>query len=77
MQVTIISFGPLKEILGNEPLLLSDVHDTEEVVYEMNRRFPELADKVFILAVDRQIVRGKTKLEHPCTVALLPPFSGG
>ena len=77
MQVTIISFGPLKEILGNEPLLLSDVHDTEEVVYEMNRRFPELADKVFILAVDRQIVREKTKLEHQCTVALLPPFSGG
>ena len=77
MQVTIISFGPLKEILGNEPLLLSNVHDTEEAMAEMNRRFPELADKVFILAVDKQIVRGKTKLENQCTVALLPPFSGG
>ena len=77
MQVNIISFGPLKEILGNEPLLLSDVHDTEEVVNEMNRRFPELADKVFILAVDKQIVREKTKLENQCTVAFLPPFSGG
>jgi sulfur-carrier protein len=77
MQVTIISFGPLKEILGNEPLLLSDVHDTEEAIAEMNRRFPELADKVFILAVDKQIVREKTKLKNQCTVALLPPFSGG
>ena len=77
MQVNIISFGPLKEILGNELLLLSNVHDMEEVLNEMNRRFPALADKVFILAVDKQIVREKTKLENQCTVALLPPFSGG
>ncbi len=77
MQARVITFGHIKEITGSDPIVLYDVKDTEEVVRQMQDRFPALAGQTYLLAVDKAIVSGKTVLTNDATIAFLPPFSGG
>lgn len=76
MQVKVIIFGQLTDITGNS-LSLNDVTDTDSLLKVLNRQYPALADKKFVVAVDKQVVTGNTSLTDNSTVALLPPFSGG
>lgn len=77
MAVEVIVFGQLTDILGKNPITIEDVADTTELVAQLNQRYPALANAPYIIAVDKQIVKGNTVLEGNNTVALLPPFAGG
>jgi molybdopterin converting factor small subunit len=46
-------------------------------VRQLNKLYPALADKKYVVAVDKQDVTTNTVLTNNNTVALLPPFSGG
>lgn len=76
MQVTILFFGQLTDIAGNQ-LILNDVKDTDELKKELTNRYPALTNSKFILTVDKRTVAENTVLNQNSTVALLPPFSGG
>lgn len=77
MQVNIISFGQIKEITGSSALTLHDMHDTDQVKQRLQEQYPALEKLPFILAVDKNIISGNTKLKGDVTIAVLPPFSGG
>ncbi len=77
MQVKIIVFGQLVDIINSSELTLSDISDTNTLQHELNKRYPSLANANFMMAVDKQTVQGNTILKENSTVALLPPFSGG
>ena len=77
MQVNIIAFGPISEILGNASITLTDVFDTNELIRKLNSIYPELINIKFAVAIDRQIINENILLKNNNTVALLPPFSGG
>jgi molybdopterin converting factor small subunit len=77
MQAQVIGFGQIKEITGPSPVVLEDVHDTEEVIARMHQLYPQLSGLVYVLAIDKHIVRGKTPLKDNATIAFLPPYSGG
>jgi len=76
MAVNIIIFGQLTDITGSS-LSLDNITDTDKLVRELNKLYPALADKKYVVAVDKQVVTTNTVLTNNNTVALLPPFSGG
>ena len=76
MQVNVIIFGQLTDITGSQ-LSIPGVTDTNSLVRELNKRYPGLADSIYMVAVNKKVVTENTGLTQNCTVALLSPFSGG
>jgi len=76
MQINIIIFGQLCELLG-ENLVMHNVDDTDSLTTILNERYPDLVQSKYMMAVDKKLVNGNTLLSNNSTVALLPPFSGG
>jgi Molybdopterin converting factor, small subunit len=76
MKVNIIIFGQLSDLLG-EKMTLCDIRDTDQLITELNKMFPALANAKYAMAVDKKVVAGNILLTDQCTVALMPPFSGG
>jgi sulfur-carrier protein len=76
MPVKIIIFGQLTDIAGNS-LSLDGITNTDQLVNKLNELYPALADKKYLVAVDKKVISGNTVLTSNNTVALLPPFSGG
>ena len=76
MQINIIIFGQLCELLG-EKLILNDITDTNSLTETLNKKFPQLIDAKYVMAVNKKVVTENISLTNNSTVALLPPFSGG
>ncbi len=77
MQVKVMIFGQLTDIIKSSTLTLIDTTDTKNLVGELKKQFPALDQAKYILAVDKQTVTENTILKDGSIVALLPPFSGG
>ena len=77
MPIRVITFGRLTDILNTSEIALEDIEDTNALVHELNRRYPALTDAKYMIAVDKQTINDNALLKDGCTVALLPPFSGG
>lgn len=76
MRVEVLFFGKLVDIAGNS-LAIDDAQSTDELLEQLRMQFPALAAEKFIVAVDKKTIATNTPLTDNCTVALLPPFSGG
>ena len=76
MPISILIFGQLTDIAGTS-LSLKDIPDTDSLVKKLNELYPELSEKKYVIAVDKQVVTTNTILNDNNMVALLPPFSGG
>ncbi|TWI85539.1 molybdopterin synthase catalytic subunit/molybdopterin synthase sulfur carrier subunit [Lacibacter cauensis] len=74
--ITVLFFGKLAEIAGAKTEL-PHVASTDELLQQLRTSFPLLAAEKFIVAVDKKTITENTLLTDNCTVALLPPFSGG
>lgn len=77
MQVKVLIFGQLTDITGVSEIYVDNLPDTDEVIKSLIRDFPALRDSKFAVAVDKKVVSQNITLSDGCTVALLPPFSGG
>ncbi len=77
MKIRVLAFGQITDITGRGALELEGVADTNQLVAQMNQRFPLLANLQYRIAVDKNIILENTTLENNSVVALLPPFSGG
>ncbi len=77
MQVKLVSFGNIKEIVGEDAQWEIDVANTDELNLFLHHRFPELRQMKYRIAVNEQIIQSNSLLYNNVTVALLPPFSGG
>ena len=77
MKVNIILFGQLTEITGADTVTLEGVVDTDSLVETLHGNYPALINSKYVMAVDKKVISKNTLLTHNCTVALLPPFSGG
>ena len=77
MQVRIMIFGQLTDIINTSTLTLTDIADTNGLVNGLNKLYPALAGSNYIMAVNKQTIAANTILKEDSIVALLPPFSGG
>ncbi|MDR8390736.1 MoaD/ThiS family protein [Aliifodinibius sp. S!AR15-10] len=70
-------FGNLVDLAGKNHVEVENQPTTDKLIELLVTRFPELKDHQFLIAVNHEVISGKTEL-HPCDeIALLPPFSGG
>jgi molybdopterin converting factor small subunit len=76
MQVNIITFGQLSDIIG-ERFVIHDAANTDALKAQLEHQFPMLATMKYIIAVDKKQVSINTPLTDGCTIALMPAFSGG
>lgn len=76
MQVKVLFFGPLAEMMSSE-MMLDEVKDTDALINQLKMKCPQLATHKYAIAVNKKITDGNTALADGFTVALLPPFSGG
>ena len=77
MKINILFFGQLTDIAGTDSIEAKDLKDTDELTLLLYKMFPALEQSKYVLAVDTNVVSENTLLTSDCTVALLPPFSGG
>lgn len=77
MRVKVLIFGQLTDITGESEIYLNEISDRDELVEKLNQQYPALADSKYAIAVDKKVISQNTRLDDECTVALLPPFSGG
>jgi sulfur-carrier protein len=77
MKVNVLIFGPLKDVTGTSSCEIADVPDTDALIEKLNALFPGLSEKRYLVAVEKEITHGNTKLNDNFKIALLPPYSGG
>ncbi len=77
MEITVKVFGQLAELLSSSQLEFEEVTDTDELIHQLQQKFPAFRSATYAIAVNKKMISGNTILYHGNTVALLPPFSGG
>ena len=77
MKISVLFFGQLTDLTGTHSLELENIEDTSGLTRALHQQFPGLAHKKYVIAVDKKMMDDQTLLTENCTVALLPPFSGG
>lgn len=77
MNVNILFFGQLTDITGTKTISMTDIIDTNGMMKILQQNYPALVNSKYLVAVDKKIISANTMLTDHCTVALLPPFSGG
>ena len=77
MTVHIMLFGQLADITRVDKITVENCLDTDSMVKSLQNTYPALIQSTFVIAVDKKIISSNTSLTDQCTVALLPPFSGG
>lgn len=77
MEIDIISFGKIAELIKNQKINISDIGDTAALQAHLENQFPELKGIKYKLALNKDIVQANTAIKHNDTIAIMPPFSGG
>jgi molybdopterin synthase sulfur carrier subunit len=77
MNVNILFFGQLTDLTGAESISMTDIIDTNSMMEALQQAYPALVNSKYLVAVNKKVISANTTLTDNCTVALLPPFSGG
>jgi molybdopterin synthase sulfur carrier subunit len=70
-------FGQLYDIVGGNLIEVDNAANTDELVQQLQLKYPALENAKYKIAVNRNIIQSNTALQQDSEVALLPPFSGG
>jgi len=76
MQITILAFGQITEII-NVANLDKDYSDTDLLKKALLEQYPAIAVIPYTISVNQHMITKNTVLKNGDVVALLPPFSGG
>jgi len=77
MEIEIISFGKIAELVNLKNLNIDGIKDTDGLQKHLEAAFPKLKEIKYKLALNRQIIHANSPLTSGSVVAIMPPFSGG
>ncbi len=77
MEIKVLAFGKIADIIGSSELKLENFHSSDELVNYLQTQFPKLKETKFVIAIDKKIISMNSSLTGKQEIALLPPFSGG
>lgn len=77
IQIKLVAFGKLQEIIGSSSILITCEPNLESCKEYLINKHPELAHQTIKYAVNLQLVSSHVTLRDGDEIALLPPFSGG
>ena len=75
--MTIKVFGQLHDIVGSSLIKIENAADTDELIQQLQLKYPALKNSKYKVAVNKNIIQSSTALQQDAEIALLPPFSGG
>ena len=70
-------FGQLYDIIGSNSFDMDNIESTDELINNLQLKYPALKNAKYKIAVNRNIIQSNTVLSDDAEIALLPPFSGG
>lgn len=77
MEINVLIFGQLADIIGKSSIKFYEVSDTDALQKSLLQQYPAFEKLTFSIAVNKNIIQQKMNLNNEDEVALLPPFSGG
>jgi molybdopterin synthase sulfur carrier subunit len=77
MVVNLLTFGNLSEFVSSGQISDISLQDSDSVKVYLNEKYPQLADKKYVMAINKVVIKENAILKEFDTVAILPPFSGG
>lgn len=77
MEINILSFGKIAEIITVNSLNSHEIFDTDGLKNQLEKTYPQLKEIKYKLALNKQIVQKNSELLSGDVVAIMPPFSGG
>ncbi|WP_025142815.1 MoaD/ThiS family protein [Pedobacter jeongneungensis] len=77
MEIEIISFGKISELISNQKIDFDGIADTDNFKLHLEHQFPALKSMKYKLALNKNIVQENTQIINKATIAIMPPFSGG
>lgn len=77
MEINILLFGQLADVIGANSITLENIKDTTQLMQQVNALYPSIAELPYAIAVDMNFVTENTFLQEDSVIALLPPYSGG
>lgn len=77
MNIRIVAFGYLSEIISENTIDLENISDVNSLRTALEKKFPDLNKRPYKIAVNRELVPGECKIDQLSEIALLPPFAGG
>jgi molybdopterin synthase sulfur carrier subunit len=77
MQITLLVFGILNDILPPQTIVLPLGADTHQLQQLLHERYPDLEKYQYGLAKNQQLIHQDQPINEGDEIALLPPFSGG
>jgi sulfur-carrier protein len=75
--IEIIAFGVAARIIGAPRITWPYIGDIDELRWALIRRYPELRNVPFVLAVNKDIRPDDLHIPPGSTIAVMPPYSGG
>ena len=77
MNIEIISFGKIAELISSQKMQISDIKDTDELQTYLENSYPALSGMKYKLALNKNIIQSTQKIKDQDVIAIMPPFSGG
>jgi len=77
MKASLEFFGQLTDISREKTIEITDVRDTNGILERVYELFPGLKSANFVMAVNNNIINQNMELTDDCSIALMPPYSGG
>jgi molybdopterin synthase sulfur carrier subunit len=77
MNISLISFGRISDIINIRELELHDISSTDGLRIILEQSYPQLAEIKYKLALNQNIVQNDCGIRDGDCIALMPPFSGG
>jgi sulfur-carrier protein len=76
-KIRVLFFGRLKDIVGANEIVASDIKDIEDLKRYLFEKFPKLKGEIFSVALNYEIIHTNENLKDNDEVALIPPVAGG
>ena len=76
-KIRFLFFGRLKDIVGTNEIVASDIKDIEDLKKYLFDKFPKLKGEIFSVALNYEIIHTSENLKDNDEVALIPPVAGG
>jgi molybdopterin synthase sulfur carrier subunit len=76
-KIRVLFFGRLRDVVGTNEIIASDIKDIEDLKRYLFEKFPKLKGEIFSIALNYEIIHTNENLKDNDEVALIPPVAGG
>ena len=76
-KIRVLFFGRLRDVVGTNEIIASDIKDIEDLKRYLFEKFPKLKEEIFSVALNYEIIHTNENLKDNDEVALIPPVAGG